>query len=184
MQHLRDRTQENVEARQKKMVEIHCPFNCERCDIHQESGYCCHLVGFTNDGKIFETIEPVILPVRDAQHNKTGENRYSGRFMVNGRKRARVMPSDVVVNPETVQKDEAGSHMMKAWVSSRVYRDCEEVEATVWRRKYSHPEDVELEESLIHEGIAEKRKRLAEELAALDDAESQPMESKKRLAKV
>lgn len=57
-----------------------CPFGCTADDI-DEHGYCCHLVGFTNDGR---TMEPMKL-------NEQGK-----RF-VHGAKKEPVLASDQLV---------------------------------------------------------------------------------------
>jgi len=86
---------------QSKLI-VYCPFGCEVEDM-DDQGYCHHLVGFTSDNKIFEPLS----------------RRKDGRPMVTHKGRQPVLKTDVLVNPETRNKD--GS-IAKAGVSSRVYR--------------------------------------------------------------
>lgn len=102
-----------------QMYSNHCPLGCERSDL-DELGYCHHLVGFTNDGKTMECLEPHLAP--------NGEP--TGRMKVNGKKKAKVLPTDILVNPEKLQKVEGVESMAKSWVSSRVYRNVPKPEPT------------------------------------------------------
>lgn len=98
----------------------HCPMGCALEDL-DEYGYCQHLLGFTNDGKVVETVQPVMRKDPDTKEMvPTGDKHVSG-----SRKRGhldKVMPGDKLVNPESPQLDKGVVHMKKEWVSSRVYR--------------------------------------------------------------
>lgn len=84
----------------------HCPFGCEAVDL-DDYGYCQHLVGFSNDGKVMEQVK---------SHPKTKE-----RF-VDGRSQASVLKGDILINPEHKQLVDGVERMSKSWVSARVYR--------------------------------------------------------------
>lgn len=112
---------------------VHCPFGCRK-EHHDEHMYCCHLVGFTSKGKAFEPIFRVkgrvqVRAVTITEDKAKEELTITPAF-------CKVLPDDVLVNPEYVQKDEYGTHLAKEWVSSRVYRDCSVKEAQEWRAKY------------------------------------------------
>lgn len=103
----------------------HCPMGCALEDL-DEYGYCPHLVGFTNDGKVVETVQPVMKKDPDSKEMvPTGDKHVSG-----SRKRGHldsVKPGDKLVNPESPQLDKGVVHMKKEWVSSRVYRQVQRV---------------------------------------------------------
>lgn len=99
--------------------ENYCPFGCEKHQL-DAYGYCPHLVGFTGQKKKMECV------VYDAK----------GQPKVRGDKIEPVLSTDKLVNPEYVQRDQAGTHMAQKWVSYRVYRDCDEETAEEWRLKY------------------------------------------------
>lgn len=86
----------------------HCPYGCG-LDQLDDMGYCRHLAGFTNDRKTFEPVEKLI--------DRFGRN--TGRYMVNGKKRQKVLDSDMLVNP--IKTDSTGRRWL-SWVSARVYR--------------------------------------------------------------
>ena len=100
--------------RQKNLVAIknYCPFGCTTESLDAD-GYCHHLIGFTNDGKDVEGIEPI----------KTRAGVLIGRNRVSYRIKETVKPGDKLVNPETLQVIQGASSMAKLWVSSRVYRE-------------------------------------------------------------
>lgn len=106
------------------VIENHCPYGCQHSDL-DERGYCVHLVGFTNDRKIYEPIVHVKrvprengIPVPGAEPELTGEVQVLG-----GKKHIQpVLSSDKLVNPEERQLDMGVYHMAKKWVSDRVYR--------------------------------------------------------------
>lgn len=97
----------------------YCPFNCHESEL-EEHGYCCHLIGFTNDGKIMEPIT----------YNEKGQ------IAVRGRKRDRqeVQKNDRRVNPVLTSRDPRSGMAVDyfKWVSDRVYRRCTEQEKQVW----------------------------------------------------
>lgn len=70
----------DLELRQKMIAkkDNHCPFGCTD-DMLDDLGYCDHLIGFTNDGKMFEPLESLLVA------SKNGEAVIdSGQRMVNG----------------------------------------------------------------------------------------------------
>ncbi len=102
-------------------VQNHCPFGCTKGEL-DEYGYCSHLVGFTNDGKTVETIQPW-----KRWDNHKGEWVASGdKFVSGSRKQGHVhpvQPTDTLVNPVVEQVVEGIKRKVAAWVSSRVYRE-------------------------------------------------------------
>lgn len=92
--------------------ETHCPFECSGPYL-DENGYCHHLLGFTNDGRMFEPLDPIL----------TAEGTPTGRYRVLGGKRRQ--PVDLskhrLVNPEYKQLVNGVSNTAKRWVSARVY---------------------------------------------------------------
>ncbi len=94
-------------------AENHCPFHC-RPETLDENGYCPHLVGFANlDAEkpdIGQKIEAVVRTPRNL-------------LMVEGKRILQVQDGDKVVNPESVQIIEGVKHLVKRWVSARVYRE-------------------------------------------------------------
>lgn len=98
----------------------HCPFDCGDGQLN-ENGYCCHLVGFTNDGKVLEKV------IYDP-----------GRVRVSGKDRERVQKTDQLVNPLKTVADEQTGRVTKfnEWVSSRVYRQVAPKDASAWREKH------------------------------------------------
>jgi hypothetical protein len=121
----------------KQYMSIHCPFGCTKAQ-HDEHMYCCHLMGFTKRMKKFE---PIVRTKRggvsvravsvEAGIDKDGDETISISSAIR-----EILPTDVLVNPEIVQKDENGSHMTKLWPHFRVYRKISEEEARAWRAKY------------------------------------------------
>jgi hypothetical protein len=109
----------------------HCPFGCTDAEL-DERNYCAHLVGFTNDNK---RIELLIWNHRNQP-------------VVTCKTVQKVGKKDVLVNPEYPQKTESGTHMMKLWVSARVYRDCTADEALEWYTKHVKAEVEELAEAV------------------------------------
>jgi hypothetical protein len=102
-----------LEERSKALgqVDNHCPFGCSMGDL-DEYGYCGHLVGFTNDGKVIETVQ--------TRKDKEGN---PGNKYVSGKVKLLVEKGDTLVNPEFVQILDSGvKHLAKRWASSRVYR--------------------------------------------------------------
>lgn len=96
--------QGKAEVDVKGQVVNRCPCGCQPEDL-DEYGYCHHLVGFTNDGKSFDVLEP--LPD------------FRGNRVVNGRKRGQVdRKRHLLVNPEELSKE---GTIRKMWVSARVY---------------------------------------------------------------
>lgn len=83
----------------------HCPFGCEVSEL-DDHGYCDHLVGFTNDGKVIEKV------FRDDK----------GITHVSSKKTDEVQKADKLVNPERVIEEGAIKRIAKSWVSDRVYR--------------------------------------------------------------
>lgn len=126
--------------------ENHCPFGCQDHQLG-ELEYCCHLVGFTNRGKVVEK-----LSMTDR-----------GKWMVGGfvtdangvvrRNTEPVLSTDKLVNPTDIVQDRGGvQHRRKKWVSDRVYRKCTDAEAAKWRQLYATPVDPEadiVEEELV-----------------------------------
>lgn len=161
----------------------YCPFGCKAEDhvlVAEGTGavsqviYCCHLVGFTNDRKVMEGIEPVMVPVYDEESRKTDQKRWNGRFRVSGKKQQYVKRTDIMVNPTYLQIDtQNGHHMTETWGSARVYRNCTEAEADAWKAQFAGVMD-DLGEPPIDdpETPEEKRERLQAELAALDAQET------------
>lgn len=115
-------------------LRVHCPFGCRRASESGESdfderGYCRHLVGFTNDCKVFEPIEQIMAQVLDEDNKPVFDANgkpvmgKTGRVRVVGGFRRKPVPRDaVLVNPikrqlgyERVWED------AKEWVSYRVY---------------------------------------------------------------
>jgi hypothetical protein len=166
----RDRKFDNEQARKNGFCEIHCPFECERADVEAKNGYCCHLVGFTNNGKLFERVEPMLVLERDENGSirrdskKQAMFRETGELRVAGKKRQLVLKTDILVNPTSIQKDDKGAHVKREWVSTRVYRQCSEAEATAWREKFAHAEDFD-EDIPIEEDTDALIERLQRELA-------------------
>lgn len=116
---------------------IYCPFGCTATQ-HDEHMYCCHLKGFTSKGKKFEPVFRTSkggVSVR-AVEVVPGEDEFGNETTQVKSVIEPVLPKDVLVNPEYVQKDDMGSHMAKKWVHARVYRNCTEEEAQSWRAKY------------------------------------------------
>ena len=112
----------------------HCPMGCEKWEL-DEHGYCAHLVGFTNRGKLMETIA------------------YNDRGFIQVRHDlvAPVEKGDKLVNPEKVIHDQAGSHVMQEWVSARVYRKKTAEEVDAWQKAHLPPiseETMELAEQV------------------------------------
>jgi hypothetical protein len=103
--------------------ESHCPFGCGVPELN-ETGYCRHLVGFTNDGK---TLEPVVDDVNGFTGKPTGLKTVKGHNTLTGENHCQdVLPTDRLVNPEFEQLVNGVKHRVKKWVSARVYRRCPE----------------------------------------------------------
>lgn len=104
----------------------HCPCGCTKQQLN-DYGYCCHLVGFTNHGKVYEVL----------RYNARGQGVVGGQ-VVNEldevkRNVERVLPKDKLVNPVKKIVTKQGIEYANEWVSSRVYRDCPEEQAKKWR---------------------------------------------------
>lgn len=114
----------------------YCPFGCRQSDL-DEFGYCCHLVGFTGAGKRMERVTFPEKVKTSAGKKVMGADGKPQMLqlppMVDGTKVEKVLGDDVLINPESIQHTDNGSHMMKKWVSSRVYRECTPEEAQEWR---------------------------------------------------
>ena len=111
---------ERLEALQAGFAN-HCPFSCADHDL-DEYGYCPHLIGFTNDGKRYEAISP-LLRGEDAEGKPIDTGYKTVKCGKRGAERKLVQKSDKLVNPEFQQMDENGMmHTAKKWVSARVYR--------------------------------------------------------------
>lgn len=95
--------------RAEKQKRNFCPFHCPLDDLN-DNGYCHHLQGFTNDGVIYERIGKM------REHDAVFHEK-------NPKKRARVLPGDILINPEEEQNILGVRHTAKRWASSRVYRD-------------------------------------------------------------
>lgn len=106
----------------------YCPFGCHNADpeLGLESqfdvnGYCQHLVGTLNlapgakaTGKLFETLEPIMVPVYDENDRPIVEVidgkqvprlAHSGNMRSNGKKRQPVLETDVVIDAARYQKE-------------------------------------------------------------------------------
>ncbi len=97
----------------------HCPKGCQTSDL-DDMGYCKHLAGFTNDGKV---MEPLVKVDRTTSEKKGRHGYLAGEWTVDGAKREQVRKEDVLVNPERDTIDNGAVVRTKAWVSARVYRD-------------------------------------------------------------
>ncbi len=109
----------------------HCPFKCEPTQL-DELGMCAHVVGFaTVDPNAppgtRQTLEPLEAALRKRKDPDTGrvEEVETGFLRVNGQFREYVQKGDLLVNPETPQKDhQTGlTHMHHLWFSARVYHE-------------------------------------------------------------
>ena len=87
----------NAAAKPKGSIPLLCPFGCGRKEVN-ESGYCKHLIGFTDDNHNMELRQPQIT--------KNGDD--TGYEKV-GTRRAKVLPTDWIVEMNSP--------------TSRVYRD-------------------------------------------------------------
>lgn len=122
----------------------HCPLGCGK-DQLDERGYCCHLVGFTNQGKKLERLQ-----YNDQPPEEEGKKvRSMIAVQVRHDMLEPVLRTDILVNPERPITDGGGTHIMKEWSSARVYRKCSKEEADAWREKHAHV--VEDEESELVE---------------------------------
>lgn len=97
-------------------VENHCPFGCRDIDLDGDTGYCRHLVGFTNDGKIGELLQRV-------ERVDRMQNKFYTFAQVTGKKIFRITRECTLVNPEHVVQSMGHRVSQKAlrWLSSRVY---------------------------------------------------------------
>lgn len=105
----------------RKNKENHCPKGCLLSQL-DELGYCKHLAGFTNDGKIMEPLVKVdrTTRIKDGRHGFC-----AGEMVVDGALAQPIRKGDVLVNPERQVPHEGVIVTTKAWVSARVYRDVE-----------------------------------------------------------
>ncbi len=106
----------------------YCPFGCQKHQL-SEHGYCRHLLGFTNDEKVYEPIGPMV--------GRNGVD--AGRVTVNGKKPQEIPHDCVLVNPEVRQLDNGVYHMARIWVSSRVYQRGEGDKAPVLQPRETAP---------------------------------------------
>ncbi len=119
-------TGEEIQAEIDNMqsdIKNHCPFGCQREHL-DEHGYCAHLMGFTNDGKVFEVVSTnphgrtcVLGNVTEADESDPKRKK-----LVRNDHRQPVLPTDTIINPESVVIADGTKHHVKAWSSSRVYR--------------------------------------------------------------
>lgn len=95
----------------------HCPCGCLLVEL-DELGYCYHLIGFSNDGRV---VEPLQSRLKWSPVEKDWVE--DGAVMVNGRESEQIQEGDILVNPEFLQIDPLNGtqHMAKKWVSFRVY---------------------------------------------------------------
>ncbi len=98
-------------------IKTHCPFGCKGPKL-DEHGYCRHLLGFTNDGQVYEPITPMLTRSR-------GQLVDAGRVTVNGKNPLPIPDNRILVNPEVKPLDNGVYHMAKSWVSDRVYVPCD-----------------------------------------------------------
>ncbi len=98
-------------------AENHCPLKegkkCRDPEL-DENGYCRHLVGFMNVDPdrplIGQKIDAIVRTKRNLlQVDSTIERQYQD--------------GDMLVNPESIQIIEGVRHLVKKWVSARVYRE-------------------------------------------------------------
>lgn len=108
--------------------ENHCPFGCSLEEL-EENGYCRHLVGFTNDKKVFEPLVPIMVPDHNGKPAKSGRYKVMGKHGAEDRRQA-VARSDRLVNPTFQQLDGGVYHTAFKWLSWRVYREMPEVPRT------------------------------------------------------
>jgi hypothetical protein len=136
----------------KRYRDVHCPFGCAKTQ-HDENMYCCHLIGFT---KKLKKYEPIIrtkkggVSVRALTVKASKDDDDDDIIEVTPELRP-ILATDVLVNPEVQQRDENGTHVMKLWPSTRVYRKISEEDAQKWRAKHvamiEHEDELELMES-------------------------------------
>ena len=110
----------------------HCPFKCEKQNL-DEHGYCAHMAGFTNRGKLIEELWYDIRGTAHVGGNQIVNDVENGAAKTQVSKVSPVLKGDILVNPEKLQIDEQGQHMMKEWVSARVYRKRTDAEIEEWR---------------------------------------------------
>jgi hypothetical protein len=113
-------------------IEYHCPFGCKKAECN-EYGHCYHLVGFSNDGKVYEklTKRPDGAPMVGGFSEITLKDHEGNEITRMSKNMARVLPGDIVVNPEHKQILDGGFvNVAKKWVSSRIYRNVPKPPAT------------------------------------------------------
>lgn len=134
-------------AQSNQVKENHCPFGCETEKL-DEHGYCHHLVGFTNDKKVFEPVQDLINPFTG---NSTGLKHVVGNNKLKGKKNVQnIKKTDKLVNPEFKQLDNGAWHTAKKWVSDRVYRE----DAPTEEERQLQRELAELESEEVAEPVA------------------------------
>lgn len=94
----------------------HCPFGCRDEDLDGSTGYCRHLVGFTNDGTTGELLQ------RIERTDKEG-NKFYTFPQVTGRKIFKITRECKRVNPERLIQGGGNKlqQVAKSWLSDRVY---------------------------------------------------------------
>jgi hypothetical protein len=103
------------ELDEKGQKKNYCPYGCPTEDL-DEYGYCVHLQGFTNDGKIVEPLNVLYRPDRDKVPFDTGFKQVSARM------RRAIKDHEFIYNPEFLQKGNDGiQRLVKKWASARVY---------------------------------------------------------------
>jgi hypothetical protein len=97
-------------------LDNHCPFGCQDHELDGDTGYCRHLVGFTNDGKLGELLQRV-------ERTDRMNNKFYTWAQVTGKKLFRITKECVLVNPEIVVQSIGHRVSQRAykWLSARVY---------------------------------------------------------------
>lgn len=97
-------------------IDNYCPFGCRKQDLDGDTGYCRHLVGFTNDGKMGELLERCD---RTAPNGKV----FYTQARVTSRRLFKITKDCVMRNPEKITIDPVRGikQVSKMWVSDRVY---------------------------------------------------------------